>query len=514
MRLTSTHKMGIATLIMAASVLLSRLMGLIRDKVVSWNFGAGAEADIYFAAFVVPDFINYLLAGGYISITLIPLLSKRFEEDREDGWRFFSAVFWWISLAILLLTATGWFLAPYLAKLVGPGFTESQQTRLAFFLRIILPAQVFFLPGACISAILYIRKQFFTPALTPLIYNACIIAGGLLLPKKGMEGFCWGVLIGAFLGAFLLPLITARGIRFLPILRHPLLKRVLWLALPLMIGVSVVVLDEQFVRIFGSMAGEGAVSLLNYARRIMLVPVGVVAQAVGVASFPFLASLAAKGDNQGFDRTLNTALRGSLYIVLPLTAYMIVVALPTLGLIFEGGRFSSEQTLEASPLLQIMLLSVPFWVIQQIIGRAFYAHQDTITPAVVGTIATLAFLPCYPLAVHSFKALGVAALTSLSLFTYTFALTLVWLYKHGRSAFQGLIKPVLINTLLVLPCAFLAWKSTEEVPHFLRSLWKDMPSVFIQSFTLSASLIAFVVPWLLLAKFFLPEALRRHRVPN
>ena len=91
MRLTATHKMGIAALIMAGSVFLSRLMGLVRDKVVSWQFGAGAESDVYFAAFVVPDFLNYLLAGGYISITLIPLLSKRFEEDEADGWRFFSA---------------------------------------------------------------------------------------------------------------------------------------------------------------------------------------------------------------------------------------------------------------------------------------------------------------------------------------------------------------------------------------------------------------------------------------
>ena len=194
MRLTATHKMGIAALIMAGSVFLSRLMGLVRDKVVSWQFGAGAESDVYFAAFVVPDFLNYLLAGGYISITLIPLLSKRFEEDEADGWRFFSAVFWWAALGIAALTAVAWLFAPELARIVGPGFSPEKQARLAHFLRIILPAQVFFLPGACVSALLYIRKQFLAPALTPLIYNGCIIAGGLLVTGRGMEGFCWGVL--------------------------------------------------------------------------------------------------------------------------------------------------------------------------------------------------------------------------------------------------------------------------------------------------------------------------------
>lgn len=127
-----------------------------------------------------------------------------------------------------------------------------------------------------------------------------------------------------------------------------------------------------------------------------------------MASFPFLAALAARGDDDGFDKTLGTALRGSMLVVIPLTAYMLAVALPTLGFIFEGGLFSAEETILAAPLLQILLLSVPFWVVQQVIGRAFYARQNTLTPAIVGTVATLAALPAYPLAVKlwgAFKAL-------------------------------------------------------------------------------------------------------------
>ena len=102
--LSSRQHMGAAALILAASTILSRLMGLIRDKVISWQFGAGGEADMYFAAFVVPDIINYLLAGGFMSITIIPLLSRRFQEDEADAWRFFSCVFCWTLTASLLLT--------------------------------------------------------------------------------------------------------------------------------------------------------------------------------------------------------------------------------------------------------------------------------------------------------------------------------------------------------------------------------------------------------------------------
>ncbi len=124
----------------------------------------------------------------------------------------------------------------------------------------------------------------------------------------------------------------------------------------------------------------------------MMVPVGVVAQAAGVASFPFLAALAAKGDTEGFEQTLRSALRGSVYVVFPLCGLMILLSTPILGFLFEGGRFTAAQTAGAAPLLQIMLLSVPFWTVQQVVGRAFYARQDTLTPAVVGTLVTLAAL--------------------------------------------------------------------------------------------------------------------------
>ena len=519
--------MGIAALIMAGSVFLSRLMGLVRDKVVSWQFGAGAESDVYFAAFVVPDFLNYLLAGGYISITLIPLLSKRFEEDEADGWRFFSAVFWWAALGIAALTAVAWIFAPELARIVGPGFSPEKQARLAHFLRIILPAQVFFLPGACVSALLYIRKQFLAPALTPLIYNGCIIAGGLLVTGRGMEGFCWGVLFGAALGSFLLPVVAARssgsplpegipaGLRLRFNLRHPLLKRLLLLALPLMLGVSIVAMDEQFVRIFGSMAGEGAVSLLSYARRIMLVPVGVVAQAAGVASFPFLAALAARGDDAGFDKTLGTALRGSMLVVIPLTAYMMAVALPTLGFIFEGGRFSAEETILAAPLLQMLLLSVPFWVVQQVIGRAFYARQNTLTPAIVGTVATLAALPVYPLAVKLWGAFGVAMLTTLCLFVYTLALSWFWIRKHGTGAFDGMGHLLLKGFLLVLPGTLLAFFAVYglpgRLPLWFPSLYAYLPAAMRHAAICGIAGVIFAVPYLLLAKLFMPAALSLRR---
>ena len=159
--------MGIAALIMGFSVLISRFMGLFRDKVISWQFGASGETDLYFAAFILPDFLNYLLAGGYVSITLIPLLSKLMEKDTEDAWKFFSTVFCWATGVVVLLSLILWIFAPYIVPFLAPGFEHAQLLRLTDFLRIILPAQICFLPGACFTALLYIRKQFTIPALVP-----------------------------------------------------------------------------------------------------------------------------------------------------------------------------------------------------------------------------------------------------------------------------------------------------------------------------------------------------------
>ena len=404
------QRMGAAALILAASTILSRLMGLVRDKVISWQFGAGSEADMYFAAFVVPDIINHLLAGGIMAITIIPLLSRRFQEDEDDGWRFFSCIFCWMVVASLLVTGAGMLGAEELARITAPGFDAAQTARLAFFMRIILPAQVFFLCGACVTALLYMRRQFRVPALAPLIYNGCIIAGGLLLPwltqgmdlpaeweLGGMTGYCVGVTVGACLGAFLLPfrVAAAGGLRLSPVFRHPLLKRFLIMALPLMLGQTVIFLDEQFMRVFGSLVGDGAVSLLNYARRIMQVPVGLMGQAAAVASYPFLVSLLTNGEKERFDQTLSAALRASVGLIIPCALWMGVAAQPIMGVIFQGGRFGLAETVASTPLLQIMLAATPLWILYMVLVRAFYADGDTLTPATTGTVMTLLALPVY-----------------------------------------------------------------------------------------------------------------------
>lgn len=460
--LTRRQHMGFAAVLMGGSVFLSRFMGLFRDKVISYTHGASIESDIYFTAFVIPDFLNYLLAGAYFSITLIPLLSGCFARDEEDGWAFFSAVFWWVTLAITFVTGAAFLAAPWLSRLAAPGFPQAAGARLALFMRIILPAQMCFLPGACLTAILYLRRQFVVPALTPLIYNGAIIAGGVLFvrifPDAGMEGFCWGVLGGAFLGSFLLPLIAVRegGLRLRLTLRHPLLLRLFLLALPLLLGQSLVALDEQFNRIFGSLAGTGAVSLLNYSRRLMLVPVGVVAQAAGVASFPFLAELVARGEERRFDETLGEALKSVVAILVPLSLWMMAGADALVTFIYQQGGFSRADAAETGTLLRVMLGCVAFWGVQQMLGRAFYARQNTLTPALVGTCVTLVVLPFYLIFSSAWGAAGVALASAAGVVLYALLLDWRWRARYGGGGMEGLAAHALKALGCTLPALFVS----------------------------------------------------------
>ena len=483
--LRSEQRLGVAAILLAVSNLLSRLMGLIRDKVISWQFGASQESDMYFAAFVIPDIINYLLAGGFMSITMIPLLAKLFKTNAENAWRFFSAVVTLLFLTSTCLTLSCMILAEPLAKWIAPGFNADQIHRLAFFMRIILPAQICFLTGSCFTAILFLKKQFQVPALTPLLYNGFIILIGVLLPfiaqffypnatyqdmlnHLGMTGYCIGVTLGAFIGAFLLPFLTVKGqeLHFQICFHHPYLKKFLIIALPLMLGQTIMVLDEQLLRIFGSYIGSGSVSLLNYSRRIAQVPIGLVGQAAAVASYPFLVQLLTQNNHALFMSTINKAMRAGLYVIVPCVGFMLAASWPILALIFQGGRFSSADTLTCVPLTQIMLCSVPLWMLYMILVRAFYAMEDTLTPVITGTIMTVVVLPIYYIGAHYNSTTLLALTSALSVSIYIIWLMLIWRKRFGSTIYQGLMTNFCKLTVCVLPAALIAYATINIMANY------------------------------------------------
>lgn len=430
--------MGRAALVVSVGVLLSRILGLLREVALADLIGANAAGDAYRVAFIIPDFLNYLLAGGYMAITFIPILSRHFADDDENGaWRAFVAVARPIAIAMAALIAVGMVIAEPVIDAVTALDSEAvtEATRLT---RIILPAQFFFVTGTLLMAVQYARGRFAIPTLAPIVYNLSIIVGGLLLTDRSdpsADGFAWGVLAGAIIGNFLIQAYGAyqEGLR-LPAgvpMRSPVVGEYLLLALPLMLGQSLVLLDESLARVFGTQLGEGPTSQLGFARQTMLVPIGVVAQAAAVAAYPFLSRLAEEGKLRELTMSLARAIRYVIVASLVATAALTALSIPTIGALFERGQFGAADTTAAAGALVFYALGIPFWGVAQLLARGFYARRQMWVPVVIGTGATALAIPVYFALKELMGIRGVALASTVSIAAYTLVLGIVWLQRTG-----------------------------------------------------------------------------------
>lgn len=424
---------AVASLIYGVSILLSRVVGLVREAVIGRTLGNGGEADVYWAAFVLPDFLNYLLAGGALSIVFIPIFQGYLARDDEaGGWRAFSVIANPLCALLVLATAGLWIATPALTPLIAPGLDAEQFALLDRLVRIILPAQIFHLVGGLISATLQARDKHAMPALAPVVYTGCIVAGGLLLgPSLGAEGFAWGVLVGSALGPFGLPLAGAirHGLRWQPVFapRDRDFKRYILLSLPVMLGFSVVVLDDMVVKHHASELAEGAISRLQYARTLMKVPMGVFGMAAGLAAFPTLSRLVAEGRPGEAWRTLVGALRMMLLMAVAAQVGLTVAGAEVATVIYGWGsdRFSPAQLADIGRYTGLFCLGLWAWSAQLLVARGFYAQGDTWTPTVVGSIVMLLALPLYGLLADWRDAEGLALASSAAISVYLAVLSLL-----------------------------------------------------------------------------------------
>ncbi len=440
--------MGRAALIIGASVLLSRVLGLAREVLLAGMFGVTTEGDLYRHAFLVPDILNYLVAGAYLTITLVPVLSRRLESGGpQAASHAFTAVFRFVALVIGALTILMWLFAE---PLVGLVFGEvSEQARLVTLTRIALPAQVFLVLGSLLMAVQYTHRRFVMPALAPLVYNLGIIGGGLVGWAAGNptpEWFLAGAVVGSAVGNFALQWIGAKptGTWFTPGRDRAAIREYLLLALPLMIGQSVAVLDEQFVRFFGQVT-DGATSALSFARQLNMLPIGVVAQAAGVAAFPFLARLAARGDTLGLHRTTGNAARATVFVSAAASALMIAVAEPLVRVLFAYGAFTTADASAVAELLTIYALAIPLWGIHQIVSRHFYAQGRMWLPVIIGTAALVPTIPMWLVGRANWGLRGMAAASTLSMLLYAGALLVAW-WRESGTGIAGSLFPTLVRS--------------------------------------------------------------------
>ena len=436
---------GVASAIWAASIFLSRIMGLVREQIIGRTLGASRQADLYFASFTLPDFLNYLLAAGALSIVFIPIFLKYIEAgEPQRGWRAFSV----IANFILVVGAVGIVLmmvfARPLAAIVAPGFSDPAEVEtLVRLMRIILPAQFFHVLGGLLAAALMAQDRHALPAIAPLVYSAGIIGGGLVgaaHPEIGAEGFAWGVLVGSILGPFGLPLYGClrTHMRWYPAFswRSEDLRRYLVLSLPIMLGFSIVVVDEWIVKNQASYLAAGALSYLQYGRTLMKVPIGVFGMATGVASYPTVSRMVAAGDVVEAYRVLARAVRLMLVAILAAQVCLTIAGFEAVYVVW--GLFSSRFTVadaEATAgVLVFLSLGLGGWAAQTVIGRGFYALGATWLPTLVGSAITVAMIPLYVLLRQYHGADGLAVASSIAILVYVFLLGYLQRRRFDREA--------------------------------------------------------------------------------
>ena len=405
-----TPKIRTVALLLAASSLASRVLGYGRDWLINYEFGATGATDVYQASFTLPDMINYLLAGGALSVSLLPRMSALYAAERagtaeaaQDGLshadRVFSTVFTaMLAVAIGCVLVGEWAAEPIL-RAWFTGFDARQLAETVRLTRIVLPAQLFFIAGGLIQATLLARQSFKAVALTPLLYNLGIITGGFLGGRSGdIAGFSWGALVGAAVGGLAVPMWSARGrLRWRPLWRprDPELRAFLWTALPLMVGVSLTTVDEWLGRKFGSSLPPGSISWLNAARKVMLVPIGLLGQAAGQAAGTYIAQLHAEGRRDELARVLGQSLAAVVGLSLVLTGFLVAAPDAVVGALFQYGKFHASDTAAAASALVPLSLGIAAWGAQAVLARAFYATGDTWRPMIASTLVTAAMYPVY-----------------------------------------------------------------------------------------------------------------------
>jgi len=442
LRPSHEHTAFSATLLLMASIMLARVIGYLREMYVAWAFGAGPQTDAYVAAFQIPDYLFYLLAGGTTSITFISIYTRhtaRGEEERAQ--RAFDTTVTIMTVVTLIGTMLLEVFTPQIARLIFPKFDPQQMELCIYLTRVLLPGQIFFYAGGVISAVLLSRRMFLYPALSPLLYGSSIILGGLLgAHRLGIAALAYGALAGSFLGPFLINSIgaakTGLTYRWSLDFHNPEFHEWVKLSIPLMLGVSLVSADDWILRYFAS-GGAGEISRLNYAKRLFALPISILGQAAGQASMPFFAKLFGEAKRTAFAESVNRSVYRVGSAALLATALMIPAALPAVDLAFRRGHFNFQDAISTATYFGWFSLSLALWSAQGLYARAFYASGDTLTPMVGSTLVVLASLPVYASMFRWHGYTGLAMASDIGILLHT--VVIAWLlHRRGLVPLSGI----------------------------------------------------------------------------
>jgi len=394
-------KSGIAraALIVSLGNIASRILGLIRDNRNAYFFGATGSMSAFEAASLVPKNIYELLVGGMVSAALVPVFSEyAAEKESKELWHLVS-----VMLSLVVVVMGGFLLvaelaAPLLTRALVGGFNTPLQNLTSGLIRIISPAVIFFGVSGLLTAVLYAQQVFTYPAIGAAVFNLGGILGTQLLARRmGVASLTLGIVLGAFLQmAVQLPGLHGARLRFSLDLRHPALRRIIMLYIPVVVSLIVSQIGIVIDRNLASRVGEQAIAWMAAATRLREFPLGLVSTAVSMAVLPALSRLNLRAGREEFKDTVGLGLRLVLVLIIPAVVGLWVLGPSIIALIFQHGEFTAIDTVQTSRALTYYLLGTPFAAVDLLLVFAFYSQKDTVTPVIVGIVCVFIYLAVAP----------------------------------------------------------------------------------------------------------------------
>ncbi len=459
---------------------ISGLLGLLRDRLLAYHFGAGYELDIYFAAFRIPDFIYDILITGGIAAAFLPIFSKYFVKGKKQSWELTNNILNCFLSLLILICLIGGIFAPFLIEIITPGFSEEHKKLVVSLTRIMFLSPILFGLSSIFSGVLQYFNRFFIISLAPILYNLGIIFGILFLVRFfGIWGLAYGVILGAFLHLFIqIPSILFLGFRWRPVFnfQHSGFKKIFKLMIPRFFGVVAFHLNFIVITAIASTLASGSIAIFNFSNNLQRFVVGLIGISLARAAFPSLSKIWANGQKQEFLRKFSLVFRQVLFLIIPLSFLIFLLRAQIVRIILGTGEFGWWETRLTAASLGIFCLAIFAVALTPLISRAFFSLQDTKTPAIIAMLSSavniaLCFLFVFLLGFPNFfqkfmidvlklqeleniAVVGLALALSLSGILYFFLL-LIFLYKKIgdfklKEILNSIIKILLASIIMII----------------------------------------------------------------
>ena len=385
-----------SSFVVSIGTMLSRVLGLVRDVVLANLLGAAPNADAFFVAFKIPNFLRRLFAEGAFSQAFVPVLTETREQGSHEAVRHLvDRVAGVLGGSLFVLTALAMVMAPWVALIFAPGFSRDV-AKLALTADLIVWTFPYLLlislTGFC-GAILNTYGRFAVPAYTPVLLNLSLITAAVVwaptMPEPAL-GLAMGVtLAGVVQLLFQLPSLRALKLTPRPVwdTKDEGVRKILMLMVPALFGVSVSQINLLFDTVLASLLPDGSVAWLYYSDRLTELPLGVFAIAIATVILPTLSALNTRAEPEEFSQTLAWAMRNVLLIAVPATVALWLLAEPILATLFQYGAFTDRDVEMAAASLRAYTVGLGGFMLIKVLAPGYYARQDMKTPVKIGIIA-------------------------------------------------------------------------------------------------------------------------------